>query len=816
METLCSLGFKYEIVVSNMKCFKMRNLFLLFFSIVVFPSLIIAQVRSLPSTIDTNSVNPSEIPSPQKLKMMGATDEEVKLITEFKTRKLAEKNNLTPVIDKEQKTEKISPPPVIETEKVDPAALNIPVITPDDPNAIYGQSFFQKNNIKFYDKANQIKAPENYILGVGDNISIAIWGFSDYSEAFTIDQDGSINPKLVGRIYLSGLTFKDAKSLIASKFSRVYDLNNSQIDVTLGFSRVISVNIVGEVNNPGAFTIPAINTAFNALVTVGGIKSIGSVRKIYVKRAGKTIRTLDIYEYLTNPDSKQDFFLENNDYLLIPTSEKVVKISGQVKRSAKYELLETEGLEQLLNYAGGFEIDAYRKSVQIKRIINNQELIMDVNYDSLLIAPKSFALLNGDEILVRKIQTGYVNYVELVGAVKLPGQYEIKKGERVSDLIKRAEGTMFDVFDSRAYVIRTNSDMSKKYIPFELKEALNNPNSMENITLQDLDIVKIFSKTYFKDEFKFSVSGAVRSPGDFTYGEGIALKDALYLAGGLKKEASRTRIEVSRAIDFDATNRNFYPIRAIVKIIEIGKDLRIDENSEQFLIQPYDQIIVRVDPNFDLQNNVVIKGEVMYPGVYTLIKKDEKIIDIINRAGGFTPWAFAQNSKLFRIEDNTGPMVLKLDEAVKDTNSIYNYILRNGDTLTIPKIDELIQLSGYINYTKEDSINKVSVPFIEGKTAKYYVNNYGLGFKKGANKKGTYVMLSGGSINRTKKLLFIKFYPRVPRGSSIIVPQKDNHKNKDRKKSDPIDWNTAIEKGTVKITALVTLYLLFSRLTPIK
>ena len=365
-----------------------------------------AQEIQVPSTIDTNTVAPEDIPNPEKLKFMGASEDQIKQVNDFQERKFAkQKENIVQEESKSPQKNNVKDS-IANLPKASPIPMN--VITTEQ---IFGHSFFENNNIKFYDKANQLKAPDNYILGIGDEISVAIWGYSDFNGAFKIDEDGAVNPKLVGRIYLKGLTFKDAKGLIAGKFKNVYDLNNSQIDITLTYSRVITVNIVGEVNNPGAYTIPAINTAFNALVTVGGIRTIGSVRKIYIKRAGQIIKTLDVYEYLMNPDSKQDFFLENNDYIFVPTSGRIVKINGQVKRPQGYELVEKENLETLIKYAGGFDAGAYRKRIQIKRFLNSQETIMDINYDSLNLAKKDFELWDGDEVLVRKIHMGYNNFI---------------------------------------------------------------------------------------------------------------------------------------------------------------------------------------------------------------------------------------------------------------------------------------------------------------------------------------------------------------------------------------------------------------------
>ena len=765
-----------------------------------------AQEVQLPSSIDTNAVGPDQIPGPEKLKIMGASADQIKQVNDFQERKFGkQKENIL-----KQKTE---PSKINNTKDTSVSLSNAPLPKTDTAKEqIFGHSFFKNNTIKFYDKANQLKAPENYILGVGDELNIAIWGYSDYTESFKIDENGAINPKLVGRIYLKGLTFKDAKGLIAGKFKNVYDLNNSQIDVALSYSKIITVNIVGEVNNPGSYTIPSINTAFNALVTVGGIKSIGSVRKIYLKRGGQTIKTLDIYEYLMNPDSKQDFFLENNDYLLVPSSGRVVKISGPVKRPMGYELIDKENLKSLIEYSGGLDAGAYRKNIQIKRMLNNEETIMDVNYDSLMMAKSDFELLDGDVVMVRKIQQGYINYVELTGPVKLPGNYEIRTGDRISDIILRAEGVLYDVFDSRAYIIRLNPDFSKKYIPFNLKEILEKPNSVNNIKLQNLDIIKIFSKAYFKDEFVFSVLGAVRKPGDYMYGDGITLKDALYLAGGLKKEAAKNRIEISRAVDFVANTGVLTPIRTIIKTIQVGDDFKIDKASEGFLIQPYDQILARTDPTFELQKNIVINGEVLYPGEYSILNKNEKISDVIKRCGGVTQWSFPEGAKFIRKESEKGFLFFKLEEVMKDTGSIYNYIIKGGDILTIPKVEQLVQIKGLINYPDMQTIQQINAPFTKGKSARYYIKNYGLGFDKNADRKKTYVLEAGGYIHRTKCFVFIKSFPKVPKGSIIVVPRKKISEEKKKKESEPMNWNKAIENTTIKLTGLATLWLIFTNL----
>ena len=388
----------------------------------------------------------------------------------------------------------------------------------------------------------------------------------------------------------------------------------------------------------------------------------------------------------------------------------------------------------------------------------------------------------------------------------------MKPGDRISDIITRAEGVLYDVFDNRAYIIRLNPDFSKKYIPFNLKEIIENPNSPNNSALQNFDIIKIFSKSYFKDEFVFSVSGAVRSPGDYMYGDGITLKDAIYLAGGLKKEAAKNRIEISRAVDFVSSSGVLTPIRTIIKTIQVSDDFKLDKTSEDFIIQPYDQILVRIAPDFELQQNVVLNGEVMYPGIYPILNKNEKITDVIQRAGGLTQWAFPEGAKLVRAEFNTGFLFFKLQEVMKDTSSKYNYILRGGDVITIPKVDQLVQIRGLIQYPEIVTLKQINAPFTQGKSARYYINNYGLGFDKNADRKQTYVLETGGYTRKTKHFLFLKFYPKVTKGSSIIVPRKIINEEKKKKESEPIDWNKAIENFTIKLTGLATLYLIFTNL----
>lgn len=499
---------------------------------------------------------------------------------------------------------------------------------------IYGKSFFEGKTLRLFNSSSDAIAPDDYILGVGDKISIAIWGFSSYNQAFTIDETGSINPTETGRIYLKGMTFKDAKDLMTKRFGQVVDLHNSQIDFALIYSRDITVNIVGEVMDPGSYHIPAVNTAFNALIAAKGPNEIGSVRSIFIKRDGKTIKTLDVYKFLQDPNSNEDFFLQNNDYIFVPAAKKIVEISGEVYRPMSYELLDNENLFDIIKYAGGLKADAYTKSVQITRYQHSHSEIIDIDLDSLIKLNKDYALVNGDKISISTLPSKLLTYVEISGPVKIPGQYEYDKGMKISDLLSKSQGVTEDAYLDFGYVVRTLPDLSKQYIPFVPKNVINNPNSTDNVVLINQDVVDVFQKSNFENNLTVTINGAVHTPGSYTYGQGLTLRDLLLYAGGLLPTSTNNRIEISRIMNSNNGAPPYSAAPAIVKTVQIGNDLTIDQASAGFQLQPYDIVFVRQAPAFTLQTTVSLSGEVLYPGTYVIMNKGEKIASLIKRAGG--------------------------------------------------------------------------------------------------------------------------------------------------------------------------------------
>jgi len=764
-----------------------------------------------------------------------------------------------------------------------------------DESSVYGKDIFINGNIKFFEKATEVIAPEKYRLGPKDQIGVNIWGFSDYSDTYIINDQGYISSKYTGRIPLKGLTFVNAKALLRSRLGQAFDLDNSQIDINLTYSRVITVNFVGEVKNPGSYTIPAVNTAFNALVAASGPNKIGSVRNIFVKREGKIIDTLDVYKFLLDPSSYQDLFMQNNDYIFIPPSKRNITIRGEVKRPTIYELRDNENLFTLLKYSGGLNATAYKSNIQVKRIRNNSEILLDINLDSLQKNKKDFILFDQDEVLINRIPRGVVNMVSLTGAVKLPGDYELKKGDKISDLIKKAEGLLkdasfekgfvirlkenftkdfipvnfknilkdtaspdnivlheFDVVNvlsqsafaesfkvsitgevnapdlynlgsgltirdglalvggvtpdaylERAYLIREGKDFSKKYIPINIGNILKDPGSPDNYTLQKFDQIKVLSKREFNDEFFIYVYGSVKKPDRFLFGQGISLNDVLLLSGGLLPEAANNNIEVTRVVEFEKSSGKINSIPKSTTTFKVNKDLSLEGASELFLLMPYDQIYVRTNPDYELQENIVLNGEVMFPGKYSLMSKNEKISDIIARAGGLTKYAFKEATYIIRPQ--IGNIPINLNKALNSPKSNYNAIVSGGDEIYIPQVIDLVRISGQVANTKDNIINS---PFF-GKRAGFYVKEFGGGFAEDASKRNVYAIYPNGQFKRTKNIFgFIHLYPKIVKNSAIFVPvNKDKHQEKS-KPSDPIDYNALIEKTAIKITGIITLLLL--------
>lgn len=752
---------------------------------------------------------------------------------------------------------------------------------------IFGFDFFRRKEIKLFNNAVDIKPPLNYILGVGDQIVVSIWGYADYNRLFYIDKDGYIQQENIGRIYLKGLTLQQAKELLRTRFSNAYMIDKSNFDVSINYSRVITINVVGDVENPGSYTFPAINTAYNILAYVGGPTKSGSIRDIQIKRDGKIIEKFDMYKFLFEPEKQGDIFLNNNDYIYVPLQKNIVKITGEVNKPGKYEMLDNETLDDLLKYCGGYKPNAFKNIIQVKRYLDNKSVILDFNLDSLKLLKQKLVLLNGDEILVRAIPEQYKNFVEISGSVMLPGKYELQEGYKVRDIISKAQGFKDDIYMDEAYVVRTNIDDGRKNIyRINLNNVMDDPNSIDNMTLQIRDIIETYSKTYFLDTFSISISGEVRKPrrfalekqmtlrdaimmsggltdfafldkiiiyrvnenladklisfkidttdnyakldsfklqkrdriivqrdlskidkytievngmvrkpGSLAYHESMTLADAIILSDGFKMEAASNRIEIARIANFDKAISQSVPTQITILSYSIGKNIGKDVIANTVKLQPYDQIYVRPTPEFDYQSKVNISGEVLYPGDYVLVSKDEKISSLIERAGGLTRFAYPNGARLFRKTDGIGNVLMDLDKALRRKSSKYNYILLKGDSVIIPAIKDLVALQGEYNYPTKDRPENLYMPFSNGKNAKFYIRSHGAGFAKTAKRIKTYVVYPNGKIQKARRA-------SIEKGSTIVIPKKGEKK---KKKDEVLNSEDEAKKQSNKYNAVKTI-----------
>lgn len=840
----------------------MKKYILLLF-IFSFSSIVIAQnkfdsskinssfLKFLPSNQNPEDLRPSDIPSKQVLKQIGLSDSEIKQALDFKYSRGEFQTSKSDTIGNFSKLKKLY------SSFDDTLVLDT---TSYPKGRIFGQDIFRNQNISFFQKALDAKAPENYKVGSGDEISISVWGYNDFSETLEVDERGYISPSSYGRIYVKGITFKNMRSILKKKFSSFFDMQNSEIDVALSYSRVITVNIIGEVYNPGSYTIPAINTAFNALIAAGGPNQLGSVRNIYIKRDGVTIDSLDIYKFLFDPLKTNDIYLQDGDYLFIPPANNVVEMSGAINRPYTYEAKKGESVGDLIKYAGGFISTAFKDIITLKRLDYNNIKVYDIKQSDLFIEN----IQDGDQIIVNQISNKLSNVVTVNGDVGVSGEYEFTENETLLELLKRSKCITNKTFLEKVYIIRVNDDRTKTHLSINLKAIIDNPSHKDNIQLKEFDVIRVLSIDDFDDDFNIVVKGAVRNAGKFNFGSGMNLQAALILSGGLTQQAQGSRVEVSRIMEYDIETNKLKPRRTVVKNIKIGDDLVLSSDAEEFILQPFDQVFVRSNPDFEPAVNVTILGEVKYPGTYSILRKNEKVSSLINRAGGLTNYAYLDGVKMFRSFDiemsidnefqemnlsnelkesilnspdvaniyteelqrkneeffnqennektlfkSIDMVYLNLDKALKNSQSRFNLVLNEGDSIIIPKTMDVVHITGELMNLEGNSI---SAPFFQRKRAHYYVKNFAGGFNRGNDRSNTVVIYPNGIAKKSRDFVLFKVSPKVSKGSTIRVASK-KAKQKKRKES-KVDWNKQIENAMLKISAVLTLWVLVDRVTP--
>ena len=715
---------------------------------------------------------------------------------------------------------------------------------------IWGQQFFRNQSISLFTRSRDIKAIDSYLLGIGDELAITVWGAASYSSSIAIDEEGFINltnPQRgidIPRLYIKEMRFADAKKAIIDRLKNHMNIKNSQVSIELNYSRSLTINITGEVFNPGSYTIPAVNTAFNALVAAGGPSQIGSVRLIRVVSSARETRILDVYKFMSNPNVADEFFLSNNDYIFVPLAERVVEITGAIERPFYYELVGEENLVELIKYAGGLTPDAYRRNIQVIRYENDEEKLIDVNLAEIIKGSSNFELKDGDRVTINPIKQAYANYITVTGAVKLPGTYELESGMKISEVLSKS-GVVLSAVMKRIYIKRLREDLSLEYIPVNVYEVLSDSNSTANLALRPFDEIEVKYKSDFIDKYQVNVYGAVRKGGAFEFSDNLTLADVLYMANGLKREASNSYIEISRLV-LDANGNKTRVNFERLEIGSIEEGLKVIGDST-FILQPYDQIFVRSSKEFEAPKNVTVRGEINWPGIYTLANDEERVMDIIDRAGGWTEIAFLKGAKLMRKGD--GLVLLDLEILKKEgKNSRYNYVLRADDQIIIPKLKDLVSIAGYVNHPaikekfeiankeldlelerattelerkeilleeyKEQIANplKVNVPFHESKRANFYVKEYGAGIdrKLGGRQRLIYVRYANGMVKKTRHFLFFKIFPKVEKGAMVYVGAREK---KIKAPKQPVNWYKIVTDTMALAVSGLSLYVLINTLS---
>ncbi len=685
------------------------------------------------------------------------------------------------------------------TKKEDTVSKSEKKVEVNSLERTYGDDVFLNSAVT--DLTELSTPPLDYPIGVGDHIIVALWGGAEFQEDYIVARDGTIFPQGLGKLNVQGLTFENMRSMVYSRFRNAVP-SSTNISVSLGQPRSINVNVVGNVNKPGPITVSAFSNAFNVIAKAGGVTEYGNLRSIQIKRGGKLIDELDVYKYLTTGDFGKHIYLQNNDFVLITFVEKKVFATGQFKRPMYYQLKNNEGLKELLNFTGGLKSDALGSTIKVIRNEKEKQVQRDFTSASLMnTSTPDFRLEDGDVVKVENIRKGIINRIELQGEVNYPGVYELKQGDKLFDLINRAGGVTKNTYLHRAFVFRGAADVennSSDRIELDLTNIeKNDPSDSSNIELKTYDIVQLFAKNEFNQQQYVEVFGEVRKPGKVRKYGMLSLQDLLFISGGLKPSAEFGRLEISSIVNMDSAQKGLNPTRTIMKSYAIQQDLALDQDATKVLLMPYDQIYVRKNPTFELQQNIELKGLVKYPGQYPRLDKYERLSSYIDRSGGLIENADVSGAVLMRRKqtdirelglpiskmkmDSTGsiikdslpvelrfkeePVSIDLYQAMKNRNSKYDIILQENDIVFIPEINPFISVTGNVQSPLKVAFdNKHTNP-------RYYIDKAG-GLAVKPWRKRIYVTYANGRSKRTRSFLFLHFYPKVKEGAVVNVPAR--------------------------------------------
>ena len=625
-----------------------------------------------------------------------------------------------------------------------------------DSITIFGSEIFNNEKISFSPNMN-MPTPRNYVLSTGDQLIIDIYGYSEANYKLRISPDGYIRIPNVGPISLNGLTIEQAKTRIIkylekNGFSRLQG-GGTSVQITLGEIRSIKVTMIGEIVAPGTYTFPSLATVYTALYASGGPGKNGSFRDIQLIRNNRVIATIDIYDFLMKGDLSNDLVLKEQDIIKVNPYKSRVTLLGQVKHPAIFEAIDTDNIQNIINYSGGLSENAYKNSLSIVRITSREKEIIDVRANEFtLVKP-----VNGDYITVGKVLNRYTNRVAIIGSVFREGNYALSEGLTLSGLIKKADGFQEDAYLSKATLFRKNNDLTPAVQSIDLSKVLKGD---EDIILQKEDSLFVYSKFSIREAFTVAVNGEVIKPGTFSFSENMHVKDLIYMAGGLKENAGKAVEIARRKKDVNVFEKNSIRTEII--------NYSLSNTNDTLILQPFDVVFIKNDPGYMTQVNVSIWGEIANPGSYAKESTNERLSSFIKRSGGLTASAYPTGATLIRTQKNDtipGNVAIDLVKSMEHPGSDWDIILLSGDIIKIPRELQTVSITGNV-------YNPGQVMYKPGRRVKYYLLRAG-GFDEKSLKGGVAVTAANGEVIGTKRILFFKSYPRVTPGANIFVPEKE-------------------------------------------